>query len=67
LEQYRRRVEAPYEVRKKRYQEKVAKAMYPIPEWHFDGMERIAEKSIFENWDISDIVVRGEDGTFQLE
>jgi hypothetical protein len=61
------RVEAPFEVRKKRHREKVAKAAYSVPEWLFDGLERVAEKNIFENWDINDIVVRAEDGTFQLE
>jgi uridine kinase len=61
------RVEAPYEVRKKRFLEKVEKADIVIPPWHFDGVERIAEKNIFGNWNIADIVVRSEDSMFTME
>jgi uridine kinase len=60
------RVEAPYEVRRRRYEERAAKTSYPALPWTFDNLDRVIEEDIYKNWDVNDVVVRSEEG-FRLE
>ena len=59
------RVEAPYEVRRERHKQRVAKSLTPVTSVSIENLDRMLEADIFKNWNLKDIVVRSDEG-FQL-